>query len=668
MSFIKTCGTGQEIPDPPRYINFCRGDVDNQSEVSEDENYSVAQFSRHQNPAYRSSSPSHSNAESNFKTSQSSQPEVMRMSEERIMADDHETETPTQANSGRPAPLNFRQADPHVPPNYSPSQHGDIAQVPHNQFPTDGMTMFCRAGPPSVNGSNLSSNTRPESRDSQSEYSTPSSFTSADPMSGKNSPTKGMPLTNGVEMPGMANESPDRSLQKKRSGFFSNSPFRRKSRKEHEHPAHEAPSRNTWSATSSAVSSRINLNPSTVSSSSAHSSPVKSAAPRQAQNLFNRNAGQMAPEGEEPADPRANFQMNIGNNVFDVANPDSQSHQSTPKASHINARRGPFSPPAASAGGDDMSLDPIARALADLKQSSSGAMGMAKQASLRQPVDRYHGVATPTPDAAPASRPNIISAVTADRLAAQRGTPPPAYDGGRASALGVPQPAFTSREMRNRTENWGSGSVASGRGSQQAATRPGTRDGRRSPGPGMVPRAASPQPQNRGMVPRAASPNPQARGMPPRAASPNPQARGMPPRAASPNPQFYHQATRARSPAPDMMRQQGPPNGQYRAASPNPYGGGRPRGHSQAPPTNRQGSGMEMQLASSDVQRYDAGGSGRSRQGMVRPSSAYGGDSNGMDRGRGDLRRERSKSMAAVPHVLHYGKSYPPLPQAVPKL
>src|SRR5690349_14676609 len=36
MHFIKISGTGQEIPDPPRYINFCRGDVDSASEASED--------------------------------------------------------------------------------------------------------------------------------------------------------------------------------------------------------------------------------------------------------------------------------------------------------------------------------------------------------------------------------------------------------------------------------------------------------------------------------------------------------------------------------------------------------------------------------------------------------------------------------------------------------
>ena len=58
FGFIKESGTGQEIPDPPKFINFCRGDAETSSIASEeDENYSVAQFARTLNPAYRASSP-----------------------------------------------------------------------------------------------------------------------------------------------------------------------------------------------------------------------------------------------------------------------------------------------------------------------------------------------------------------------------------------------------------------------------------------------------------------------------------------------------------------------------------------------------------------------------------------------------------------------------------
>lgn len=594
-SFIKSSGTGQEIPDPPKYINFCRGDIDSASEVSAEDDYTVAQFPRTTNPAFRTSSPK----PPPMTESETSQ----RYSEEPEMQEPENQMTPQAANSGRPAPLNYRQGDINVPPDYSPSQHGPVAQVPHNQYPTGGMTMFCRADGPSRADTAPSTDGRPSSRDDHSEYSNPSSFTSAEPMSGKNSPTKSVP-TNGVGLPGMS--SPDKSIQKKRSGFFSNSPFRRKSKKEREP---EVQKRSTWNASNS---SRINLNSSELSSSSAQSSPTKSHAGR---NLFNRNAAQMAPEGEEPADPRASFQLNVGNNVFDVGNPDS--HQSTPRASSNNARLNRFNQPPAAAG-TDLSMDPIAQALADLKSSSNAFPS--KQASTRQPVDRYHGVKSPGPDAEQRTA-----------LHNQGRTPPPAYDLGgpmpnqqhartHSSVLGVPQPAHTRKEMLDRSKQWGAGPPT-----QQIPSRPVSRagDGRRSPGPGgmQLPRAASPQPGYNGGAPQM----------------------------------------RARSPGPGIMQQQG--QGAYqRAASPNPYGGGgRPRAQSNVRP------GMEMQLSSSDVARYgDQGGSGRSRAGMQqqRPQSSFGGDPYQQQQGGGgSVRRERSKSMGPppgrAPQVLYYGESCP---------
>jgi len=645
LSFIKERGTGQEIPDPPRYINFCRGDLnDTASEASEDENYSVAQFPRTVNPAFRSASPNPSTYESHHDPhSELAQQMGHGGPPPASMASDNDL-TPSNTNSGRPPPLNYRQQEQTVPPNYSPSQHGDVTNVPHNEYPTEGMTMFCRTGPPSVTGSGISSNTRPSSRDSQSDYSNPTSYTSADPVSGKTSPTKGMPPINGVQMPGMRNALPEKAVQKKRSGFFSNSPFRRKSKKEHDHVAHtpsaDRSNRNTW-APQSAL--RMN-NASTTNVSSTNSSPTKSFGRN---NIFNRNQAPL--EGEEQADPRATFQLNVGNNVFDVASPDSQT---TPKG-----RKG-F--PGSNTSGDDVAMDPLKQALMDLQQ---GGGAMSKQSSTRVTADRYHGIKTPAPDSA-AARPAPLSAASADKIAAQRGTPPPAYEGARGGpppALGVPQPAFTSKEMRKRTETWGHSSngshtgYPSGRTSQ--GSRPGTRDDSmqrsRSPGPGTagLPRAASPQPM------RARSPGPDMM----RSRSPGPP---MNPnmRARSPAPPI-NPNMRARSPAPPMSNGQG----QYRAASPNPYGGSR---HTQS----RQNSGgMEMQLSSQDVQTHNAGGSGRSRHSMMdrggRPGSAYSGDPYEHQQGRRgmdpQMRRERSKSMAPAPGmggvggkaVLHYGES-----------
>jgi hypothetical protein len=142
---------------------------------------------------------------------------------------------------------------------------------------------------------------------------------------------------------------------------------------------------------------------------------------------------------------------------------------------------------------------------------------------------------------------------------------------------------------------------------------------------------------------------------------------------------------RARSPAPGMMHQNsGSQSSQYRAASPNPHAR-----QSRGPPNqaSRQGSGMEMQLSSQDVTRYDGSGSGRKRQNM-RPTSSFGGDryqqppgqgyDNGRDaRGRGsveiELRRERSKSLANIPFrpapqqqaPLYFGKAPFPSPNPI---
>jgi hypothetical protein len=609
--FIKLCGTGQEIPDPPKYINFCRGDVDSASEVSGDDDYTVAQFARTTNPAFRSHSPMPATVQDEPEADQ-------RYSEEPEPRHPEQDEnTPVKANSGRPAPLNYRANDPHVPPNYSPSQHGPVDQVPHNQYPTEGMTMFCRAdGPSRADTAPSSVGDRPVSRDDHSEYSNPSSFTSADPMSGKNSPTKAAPI-NGVGLPGMSQPmaSPDKSVQKKRSGFFSNSPFRRKSRKDKEVPE-SLQKRSTWNPASS---SRINLNGSDLSTASAQStqsSPTKHTG----RNIFNRNAAAMAPEGEEPADPRASFQLNVGNNVFDVGNPDS--HQSTPRASTNNVRQNRFNQPPAAAG-SDLSMDPIAQALADLK-SSAGTNFPSKQASTRQAVDRYHGVKSPAPDAAPNDRPSALSGEARERLHAQGRTPPPAYDLGgpissgpsnharsQSSVLGVPQPAHTRREMLDRSKQWGSGPSTAQNTPTRPVSRNGVADGRRSPGPGMIPRAASPQPG------------------------------------------YVNAPNRARSPAPGMMQQQGQAPYQ-RAASPNPYAN--PGNRQRAQSNVRQGSGMEMQLSSQDVARYGDSGSGRSRAQMARPGSSYG----DYHQQGGAVGRTRSKSMGPppgrAPQVLYYGE------------
>lgn len=508
ISFIQEKGTGQEIPDPPRYINFCRGELnDAASEVSEDESYSVAQFQRTINPAFRSSSPQ----PSVFESHHDPQSELaVRMGHQETPQSRETTLTPQKAMQ---PPNDYRRQAK------TQAIHGQmegLATVPHNEYPTDGMTMFCRTAPPSERSS-VASPVRPSSRDSQSEYSNPTSFSSQEPPSGKQSPIK-----NGVPI------SPSKEVQKKRSGFFSNSPFRRKSK--HEKDGRDgrdlgtipvlAPKTNTWGP-----SSRNAEN---------NSSPPRSYV----QGNHSANSRDRYSGSPEPVDPRANFQLNVGPNVFDVASPDSNRNKPTPN---------PLS--------STKELDPIAQALAELK-------GINKQSSVRMSADRYHGIATPGPPGTPGT-PSTPTASTRhnDVSAAQRGTPPPSYnDQTPVKRLDLPKPAFTSAQMKQTTRKY------VGQNHDIYGSRPGTRNSNSE-----VPRATSPLPL------RSVSPRPgynatqgSAQGYG-RSVSPNPQSSVGRPRAQSSSPtkpsyssnsagsySRHEKTERTVSPLPQFTRQERP--------------------------------------------------------------------------------------------------------------
>ncbi|KAF5867255.1 hypothetical protein ETB97_000024 [Aspergillus alliaceus] len=567
--FIKEKGTGQDIPDPPRFINFCRGDInDTSSEASEEDGFSVAQFQRTINPAFRSSSPQPSTYESHHdphpdlatKTVQNNPPTPTS----------RETTVTPQKATQQPAPLDLRRGG-QLPPNYDPNQHGEIGVVPHNAYPTDGMTMFCRTGPPSERSSGANSAYRPSSRDSQSEISNPTSMSSQDLPSGKQSPTK---PTNGIPLHGMGG---DKQIQKKRSAFFSNSPFRRKSRHDkdrHSGPS-QPPSRGTWDTPK-------------------QSSPTKAPQPQGPVSASGNDRGSGSPE---PADPRANFQLNVGNNVFDVASPDKNASKKVPQAAK-NA---------------EAELDPIARALADLK-------GAGKQSATRVSADRYHGIATPVP-----------SAPGSSYSSASVATPPPAYNDSSVKRLDAPQPAFTSAQMQKTTQKYtgqaqnmlrGSGNTSglSGRNSAQSQDVPRARSPtpRRSASPQVSPRVDTRMSQ----YSRGASPSPstyQSSSMRSRF-SQSPTVSTPPPRptdaAYSP-----HEYPRRTSPKP-----------MSRAVSP------QPQFRQQTRPSSA--GGMELQL-SNQVDMYGGGNDGySSRREAGRPMSYYDAGSHRS--------RSRSRTMAVA--------------------
>ncbi|OJD40025.1 cell division control protein [Diplodia corticola] len=584
-NFIRDCGTGQEIPDPPKFIDFCRGDAaDDASMTSEDNNYTVAQFARTMNPAFRSASPQPSLFESHHDPNNPLARELAHR-DGNVPASSPIDPPP----SARTDPRAIAQA---MQEQYQ-SQYGEIPQIPHNAYPADGMTQFCRVAR-SERGSSISSPARPDSRDSRSDLSAPTSFTSADPASGAASPIKQAddPMTETTPVPR------ERAVLKKKSGFFQGgSPFKRKSRAEESgSPASTTPTgRNSWSAPSAREGSRPPYG-------------------RQARTpiLGGNDAVSASPEPDaDPVDPRANFQLNVGKNVFDVASPDKKQNSANPPAEE---------------------QDPIAAALAELKAPS-------KQTSVRMTADRYAGLATPAPStsgAAPLANSN-----------ASRGAPPPSYEQ-PMSRLGAPQPAHTAKQMQQTTQSYVKQTQnmfnprASG-GSSRPSTR-GSQDVRgSSPAPG--PRATSPRP---GFNNRATSPNPYAAP-----------AGGNRPRAQSTSP------VKPREWGSWNSRQGDPGNGQ-RAVSPQPQysrPGTRTGNTSPAPHFGGQGqrpassAGGAMVLAPSPSE----GGSQRTGRSSTRPMSYYGGSSGG---GGGEVGRVRSRSVAADARytstgalIMHYSRA-----------
>ncbi len=433
---------------------------------------------------------------------------------------------PAQARQRRPTnagsqPLNVNQL-------------GEIPPVPHNEYPMDGMTQFCRIGPPSQRSSNASP-ARPSSRGSQSDCSAPTSMSSIEPApaSASHSPTKGM-------MPVEKEPASRRS-----HGFFqAHSPFTRRNKQIKESPQKEAmaqsanttPTKPTGGSSYAQSSNRSTQRPGSSTGTGSRSSYANGAPLTLRGTHFDSGRQSVSPE---PVDPRANFQLNVGNNFFDVASPDI-------KRKPARAQTAPEE------------LDPIAQALAELK-------GVTKQASVRMSADRYHGLATPAPPGTPgvnAAQPNGAGpfyggagASSSTARAAQRGTPPPSYEQ-PVSRLGAPEPAFTSKAMQQTTQKYIE-QKNNMFNSQASGTRPGY-DHR-----GSAPNSAS-RPNTRGSgqgqqdaIARSASPVP---------------------RSTSPRPALYDDALYQKQSYQQPYQPQ-----TYRATSPNPYAG-RPKSNSYVKP------------------------------------------------------------------------------------
>jgi hypothetical protein len=621
-NFIKDSGTGQEIPDPPKYINFCRGDIDdvisNHESVGDDA-YSVAQFQRTMNPTFRTSSPqpstfeSHNDPDSNLRDEMGiPKARTSLQGEDAFMA-----QARSSHGSAAPPPLSTSQIS-HASAHSIP--YAEQSPVPHNPYPTDGMTQFCRVGPPSERSSNPSP-VRPGSRDSQehSDYSQPTSYSSVDPASRNASPTKNYIGSNISGVSSFSNVSAgppeDKQIQKKKSGFFQ-SPFGRKKSQRSREPLQQSEvatptSRNTWTPATARQAQ------------SAGNSPVKQAFgnPNRA-STWNKQPPQASPDPD--VDPRADYQLGIGNNVFEVAHPDSRKK------------------PTGRAAPDE--LDPIARALAELK-------GVGKHASTRESADRHYGMSTPIPGTPATQRGGRDSAAPTpfSNNGGYRGTPPPSYENQPpVSRLGAPQPAHTKKDMQKATAQYVSQKQSMfNAGGGNTIPRPTSSMGRQQEQP---PRASSPAP------PRATSPDPRSY----RAASPNPypQQQQQPrPRAQSSSPIKQQHPSYARGASPGF------PSG--RAASPNPaYASSRPAtSGTQRPGSSHGGGAMAMQLAPAPSSNYGGG----SQRGGARPQSQYYAPPPAQDDRQVSMAAARTRSQSQGPHqrgggtgrgVLHYGQYF----------
>ncbi|KAI6082085.1 hypothetical protein F4821DRAFT_247986 [Hypoxylon rubiginosum] len=554
-----------------------------------------------------------------------------------------------------------------------------FSAVPHDPYPMDGMTMLCRTdGMNSATSSNLSA--RPSSRDDNSEYSNPTSFSSQEPPSGKVSPVKQEPA------PVTPVAQPEKRMLKKKSGFFQNhSPFRRKSMKEVQPPA-QTSNRNTWAPTTS----------------QAAPSPRRPQAfqPPEPQSLVPDRIEKTA--SPEPIEANASLALNIGQNVFPVANTDKRNKPAD------NAE-----PP--------QDEDPIALALAELK----GVAGN-KAAADRISADHYHGIATPRPDraAAPDRSPAMSRSVPAPRgssdlAAGLRGTPPPSYDQ-QVQRLGVPPPAVTSKAMKESSRKYveqtrdmfnqkrpNSTAYSGGQSfSSSTPSRPTTRGNdmsrnmprATSPAP---PRSASPQPSihpDTRSSHRSVSPNPYSSSQQQHRSSTQSQAAASPktyttpvaspssyggsqmrnsPGAASPS--SYGNAQARNSPQASRSVKRGSDQGyqrhnsstsSVRGVSPSPYRGDYSRPASRA-------SEMAMQLAPVGGDGSVYGGSVRGRGNNGRPDTSHSSRAMTFYDGRDPMAESKPRSQSVADPsrqytpdgraILHYARALYMYQAAIPE-
>ncbi|KAK9237654.1 hypothetical protein V1525DRAFT_360172 [Lipomyces kononenkoae] len=450
-TFVKERGTGQEIPDPPKYINF----MDGTSYRPDHENYSLAQFSRVTNPQFRTSSPQprttqHAGTEQtdggvdDEVSVSSSQPQTVQLDSMLAslfagsrsdrntsveVATPQKPMTGTQANetdsprSARSANSATVEPKPQLITNIKPLQ--DVV-LP---YPDEGLS--------SAQSSPIHSPIhRPVSMSGESAYSIPTTI-STDSGDEADTPVKTI-----------ANKTPTKQTEKK-GGWIS--PFRRRSRNDNPTPwVEDEPATLHASSRLSKAKSSTQLDTRSSSPAKRPVSPSKQSAtpgymvsktPSIGQKSLYERPEYAELEGVESIDPRANVVLSVGGNDFDVT-----SSQIQPKAS-----RGSASP----SKSDSDTVDPIAAALAELK--SPGTKSVEKYNGIGiKTANRSNGgrrvpsySAPSSPSASPGVRHNEIPPPSHKTPNSQTSFSVP-----KSSSLAAPPQAITAAEMQHATNEY----------------------------------------------------------------------------------------------------------------------------------------------------------------------------------------------------------------------
>ncbi|OLN96013.1 Septation protein imp2 [Colletotrichum chlorophyti] len=611
VNFINERGTGQEIPDPPRYINFCRGDInDTQSETSDDDNYSVAQFPRSINPAFRTSSPQPSTYESHHDPNSSlahdlGHKDPIPPTTRSVISDVGRKDagsSPSRLDVGPSSSRHIVQDSVRKDAGLS-SRHLAQETVRSDANPSS------RIFPPDLGRKDTGPSARSYAQDISHRDMASSSIRDA------SASTQRMPPPLDKARQTIAQQAPRQQgrppLDTSQNDSFvtvphdpypidgmtmlcrtAGSPSERSSQ-----PASARPSsRDSQSDYSNPTSfssqeppsGKISPTKQDQNSAPPIAVPLVSASPASApanpdKQVLKKKSGFF--QNHSPFRRKSTKDMqgrppnrNTWHPVSAQSSPHGRPQLHTPPqdASNLLVDRPTISPEPIDANASlalnvgqnvfpvttpelemrknanvpaaQPEMDPIAQALAELKGVSVG-----KQSSVRVSADRYHGIATPTPVSQPFSRSVPSAATNSPAAAGLRGTPPPSYDQQIVQRLGVPPQAVTAKAMKETSQRFAD--------QTRSMFSPTNR-----PSSGHAGTAPLSRPATRGSdVPRAASPAPLRSASPRSGVTDNSRSgyRGSP-RSASP-----------RSSGGDDVR------GGYRSASPNPNSGSLGRGSSQ---------------------------------------------------------------------------------------